>query len=167
MYRWRIVERLSYSDVLIGSRLLRRLPAFLHRRITLDEARAVLRRRRERRPHDFLELVRDADSLFLCSKHARILHFAIGEVPVLAGAGRGVRRIRIASDDEVLGGAQMSRASDCLRVKNTSDKVVTFGQMKYQLTSRGGKGVKTSARTGFVEIVRPEIQLVDWAALEG
>lgn len=114
----------------------------------------------------WVELVREADSVFLCSKHARILHFAIKEVPILASAGRGVRGIRIATDDEVLGGAQMSRPSDCLRVKNTSDKLVTFGQMKYQLTSRGGKGIKTSARTGFAEIVRPEIQLVDWAAME-
>ena len=114
----------------------------------------------------WVELIREADSIFLCSKHARLLHFPVKEVPVLANAGRGVRGIRIAPDDEVLGGALMSRPSDCLRVRNAGDKELSFGQMKYQLTSRGGKGVKTSARTGFVEILRPEIQLVDWAALE-
>jgi hypothetical protein len=52
------VDRLSFSDVLIGGRLLKGLPASLRRRITVDEARAALGRRRERRPHDFLELVR-------------------------------------------------------------------------------------------------------------
>jgi hypothetical protein len=60
VYRWRIVDRLALSDVLIGGRLLRNLPKFLHRRITLEEARAVLRRRRETRQHDFLDLVRRA-----------------------------------------------------------------------------------------------------------
>jgi DNA gyrase subunit A len=114
----------------------------------------------------WVELLRDEDSVFLCSKHARILHFAIKEVPVLSNAGRGVRGIRIATDDEVLGGALMSRPSDVLKVRNEGDKQLSFGQMKYQLTSRGGKGIKTSARTGFVEVIRPDIVLVDWSTLE-
>jgi DNA gyrase subunit A len=122
------------------------------------------------RPGDrvvYVGLVGDAATMFLATKNARVLHFAIKEVPVLGGPGRGVRGIRLAAGDEVLGAVQLSRPSDCLRVVNTNGKTISFGQMKYGVTSRGGKGVRTSARNGFVEIIRPPIELVDWAAMEG
>jgi DNA gyrase subunit A len=38
--------------------------------------------------------------------------------------------------------------------------------MKYAVTSRGGKGFRAAHRSTFVEIIRPEIVLIDWAALE-
>jgi DNA gyrase subunit A len=44
--------------------------------------------------------------------------------------------------------------------------VVAFGQTKYTITSRGGRGIKTSKRTGFTEIIQPEIELVDWSDYE-
>ena len=43
---------------------------------------------------------------------------------------------------------------------------LSFGQMKYGVTSRGGKGVRTSQRNGFDTIVQPEIELVDWSEYE-
>ena len=63
-------------------------------------------------------------------------------------------------------GRAVAAARDCLHVINTNDKMLTFGQMKYNVTSRGGKGVKTSHRTDFVEVIRPEIELVDWTEME-
>lgn len=116
----------------------------------------------------WIELVRDATSLFIATKAARVIHFSIDEIPILSGAGRGVRGIkRSDANDEVLGAAQMARASDCLRVMTSADKVLVFGQMKYELTSRGGKGIRAAKRSNFLYIVRPDIALVDWAALEG
>ncbi|MEX0715118.1 MAG: DNA topoisomerase (ATP-hydrolyzing), partial [Planctomycetaceae bacterium] len=112
----------------------------------------------------FVELVRDGETMFLATKQARVLHCPIDEVPVLGAAGKGVRGIRLEAGDEVLGAMQLSRPSDTLHVVNENDKQLSFGQMKYNVTSRGGKGVKTSTRTSFVSIVRPEIQLVDWSA---
>ena len=38
-------------------------------------------------------------------------------------------------------------------------------QTRYGLTSRGGKGVKTSQRTGLVELVRPEIPIIEWGTV--
>jgi DNA gyrase subunit A len=115
----------------------------------------------------FVDLQREATSMFLASAQARVLHFAIDEVPVLSGAGKGVRGIRIAEDDTILGAALLSRPSDCLRVLSTGDKELVFGQQKYELTSRGGKGIRTIQRAGFAQLVRPPIELVDWSALEG
>jgi DNA gyrase subunit A len=114
----------------------------------------------------FVELVSDADTMFLATRDARVIHFKIGDVPILGGPGKGVRGIKLAPNDEVLGAIQLARPSDCLHAINENDKPLSFGQMKYGVTARGGKGIKTSTRTGFKEIVPPPIQLVDWEQFE-
>lgn len=115
----------------------------------------------------WLELVRDATSMFVATRQARVTHFSIDEVPVLSGAGKGVRGIKLSEPkDEVLGAAQMARPSDCLRVVTSHEKTLVFGQMKYEISARGGKGIRAAQRSTFTEILRPEIQLVDWAAME-
>jgi DNA gyrase subunit A len=123
-------------------------------------------RLRERDRVIFVELVSEADTMFLATRDARVIHFKIGDVPILGGPGKGVRGIKLAPDDEVLGAVQLARPSDCLYVINAHDKQLSFGQMKYGVTSRGGKGIKTSTRTGFKEIVPPPIELVDWEQFE-
>ena len=110
----------------------------------------------------FVERVAEATTLFIATRQARVLHCKIRDVPILAAAGKGVRGIRLESDDEVLGSVQLARPSDCLRVINTNDKPLSFGQTKYGVTSRGGKGVRTSQRNGFREVVRLPIELVNW-----
>ena len=115
----------------------------------------------------WVELVRDATSMFIATHQARVTHFAIDDIPVLSGAGKGVRGIKLAdAKDAVLGAAQMARPSDCLRVKTSHDKLLVFGQMKYEVAARGGKGIRAALRSTFTEIIRPEIVLVDWAAIE-
>lgn len=114
----------------------------------------------------YVGLIDDAETMFLATQRARILHFAIDEIPVLASAGKGVRGIRLESGDEVLGAVQLSRPSDSLRVVNTNGTTLSFGQMKYGVTSRGGKGIRTSTRNGFERILRPDIELVDWTEVE-
>lgn len=108
----------------------------------------------------------ETDTMFLASKKARIIHIESGDIPVLAGAGVGVRGIKLAAGDEVLGARRLSRPSDVLRVVNSNGNQLSFGQMKYGVTGRGGKGVETSKRAGFAEIVPPEIELVDWTQVE-
>ena len=38
--------------------------------------------------------------------------------------------------------------------------------MKYEITARGGKGIRAALRSTFTEIIRPDIVLIDWAAIE-
>jgi len=113
-----------------------------------------------------VELIRDHTTMFLATQQARIIHFALEEVPILSGPGIGVRGIKMAKGDVVLGAKLLARPSDTLRVVNNNDTTLSFGQMKYNVTSRAGKGVRTSQRNEFVEIVPEPIQLIDWAALE-
>ena len=111
-------------------------------------------------------LVTAGKTLFIVSGNARLIHFRITDVPVLAGPGKGVKGIRLEPGDEVLGAIQLARPSDAIRVRNVNDKVLSFGQTKYNVTSRGGRGIRTSQRTGFAEIVAGEIALVDWSQYE-
>jgi len=115
----------------------------------------------------FVALMQGATTMFLASAEARIIHFAVTDVPVLSGAGKGVRGIRVAPDDQVLGAALLTNPRDCLHVQTTAEKEMVFGQVKYEVTSRGGKGVRTSHRSGFAKIIRPPIELVDWTKFEG
>ncbi|MFQ5731219.1 MAG: DNA topoisomerase (ATP-hydrolyzing) subunit A [Planctomycetaceae bacterium] len=114
----------------------------------------------------FVELVIDAKTVFVATKNTRVLHFRIEDVPILAAAGKGVIGIKLDKGDEVLGARQMSRPSDTLKVVSTQGKEFHFGQTKYRVTSRGGKGVAAKPRLKFREVIRPEIELVDWADID-
>lgn len=121
------------------------------------------------RPGDeviYCELIEDAETVFLATQNARVLHFSLEDIPMLTNAGKGVRGIKLETGDEVLGAVQLARPSDCLRVTSSNGKEVVFGQQKYQVTSRGGRGVQTSKRSKFDAIVKPEIPLVDWSEME-
>lgn len=111
-----------------------------------------------------VEIMREEDTVFLISKAARLIHFAVSDVPILSGAGKGVRGLKLTEpDDEVLAAKRLTRPGDVLKVVNENDKELSFGQMKYTVTGRGGKGVKTSQRTQIKNVLRPEIELVDWS----
>jgi hypothetical protein len=53
----RLSSTLPLSEIWVGARFVARLPAFLRYRIDVPEARAILRRRLERREDEFLTLV--------------------------------------------------------------------------------------------------------------
>ena len=114
----------------------------------------------------YCELITEAQTVFFASKNARVIHFSIDDIPMLTNAGKGVRGIKLDVSDYVIGVVQLSRPSDCLRVLNENDKELVFGQQKYQVTSRGGRGVQTSKRISFSKVIQPEIQLVDWSEME-
>lgn len=121
------------------------------------------------RPGDevvYCDLITDAETVFFATSNARVIHFSLDEVPLLTSAGKGVRAIKLEEGDRVLGVVQLSRPSDCLRVVNTNGKELAFGQQKYMVTSRGGRGVQTSKRNGFEKVLQPEIQLIDWSEME-
>lgn len=113
-----------------------------------------------------VELIRDQTTMFLASREARLIHFSLEEVPVLSGPGIGVKGIKMDDADSLLGAKLLARPSDSLRVKNENGTELSFGQMKYTVTGRGGKGVKTSQRSNFSDILAEPIQLVDWGDIE-
>ncbi|MCA9116503.1 MAG: DNA topoisomerase 4 subunit A [Planctomycetaceae bacterium] len=151
--------------IVTASGMVIQLPFSLFRQPSTRSGRRYCRLKNDDRVVD-VQLISEAETLFLATRKARVLHFRIEEIPALSAAGRGVIGIKLSEpDDEVLGAVQLLRPSDCLRVRSSSDRTLSFGQMKYQVTSRGGKGVRTSQRNTFEEIIKPPIELVDWAEL--
>ena len=111
-----------------------------------------------------VEMMKDDDTVFLISRAARLIHFSVSDVAILSNAGKGVRGLKLTeAGDEVLAAKRLSRPSDVLKVVNDNGNELSFGQMKYTVTGRGGKGIKTSQRTGIKSAIRPEIELVEWS----
>ncbi len=112
-----------------------------------------------------VELVDENDTVFLISREARLIHFSISEVPVLSGAGKGVRGIKL-DDGDVLLGAQRCPAVRHDESDQGQRYPLTFGQLKYTVTGRGGKGVKVAQRSTVKMIIKPEPTIPDWGQVE-
>ncbi len=70
---------ISLDNLQIGARFLQKLPSFLRHPLRLDEARAILRGRLERREADFLALVHGTIYANPASPYRRLLAMAGGE----------------------------------------------------------------------------------------
>ena len=55
----------------------------------------------------YADLVDSGKTLFIVSRDARLIHFRVRDVPVLAGPGKGVRGLKLEDRDEVLGAMQL------------------------------------------------------------
>ncbi|HYV38208.1 MAG TPA: DNA topoisomerase IV subunit A [Gemmataceae bacterium] len=106
-------------------------------------------------------------TIYLASAQGRVLHFALSDVNILAGVGKGVMGIKLADDDTCLGGALMGGRFDKFTLETSGGKTMEFGRNKYEVTSRGGKGFEAVKRTNFVRVVPPPIELVNWDEIEG
>jgi hypothetical protein len=96
-----------------------------------------------------------------------VIHFAVEEINILAGVGKGVMGIKLAEGDTCLGGALMSGRFDKMILETSGGRTNEFGRGKYEVTSRGGKGFEAVKRTTFVRVVPSPIELVDWDKVEG
>ena len=89
--------------------------------------------------------------------------FAVDEVNVLTGVGKGVVGIKLDEGDSVIGGTLTSTSRfDKLTVETENGKTQEFGTGAYPIVTRGGKGTKPGARTNFVRVVPAPITLVNW-----
>jgi DNA gyrase subunit A len=111
-------------------------------------------------------LTGEEESILLASADGRVLHFAIDEINVLAGVGKGVIGIKLADEDKCLGGLLITKKSQALQIETSGGKTMEFTG-RYEIVARGGRGFEAVKRTSFVRIVPPPIELVDWEQIEG
>jgi DNA gyrase subunit A len=112
-------------------------------------------------------VVRDEETIYLASANGHVLQFAIDDINVLAGVGKGVIGIKLEEGDTCLGGVLMGGRFDKFTLETSGGKTMEFGRGKYEVTSRGGKGFEAVKRTTFVQVVPPPIELVNWDEIEG
>jgi DNA gyrase subunit A len=103
--------------------------------------------------------------MFLSSREGHVLHFAIKEVNVLAGAGKGVQGIKLDDSDVCLGGVVIGRSSDRLVMERSDGEQMEFTG-RYEVVGRGGKGFEAVKRKTFARVVPPAIALADWDAID-
>jgi DNA gyrase subunit A len=107
------------------------------------------------------------ETIYLASANGHVLQFAIEEINVLAGVGKGVMGIKLEEGDVCLGGALMGGRFDKFTLETSGGKMMEFGRLKYEPTSRGGKGFEAVKRANFVRVVPPPIELINWDEIEG
>jgi DNA gyrase subunit A len=94
--------------------------------------------------------------LIAATREARGLLCRADEVNYLAGPGRGVILIKLASDeDRVLGFVASTGDRDLLTVETSRGALQTISTGKYEVTGRGGKGRELLQRGQFTKIVWP------------
>ncbi len=83
----------------------------------------------------------DEDAVIVCvTAKGRALLCSVSDVPVVGGAAKGVRLIRLAPDDGVVATGILVNPSDALRVRCDSGRELTVTLRKYEVVGRGGKG---------------------------
>jgi DNA gyrase subunit A len=107
------------------------------------------------------------ETIYLASANGHVLQFAIDEINILSGVGKGVIGIKLAQGDVCLGGALMGGRFDKFTLETSGGKLMEFGRNKYEPTSRGGKGFEAVKRANFARVVPPPIELVNWDEIEG
>ena len=84
--------------------------------------------------------VRGDEQVTLATEDGRVLIFSVSEIPVRAGAARGVNAIKLGGGDRVLGYQLSTRKRDGLRTWTTRGREVIVRETSYKPASRGGKG---------------------------
>jgi DNA gyrase subunit A len=107
-----------------------------------------------------VEAVTGTEILIVATAEARGLLCRADEVNYLAGPGRGVILIKLASpEDRVLGFIASTGDRDLLTVETSRGAEQTISTTKYEVTGRGGKGRELLQRGRFTRILRrlPEL----------
>jgi DNA gyrase/topoisomerase IV subunit A len=84
------------------------------------------------------------------TKQRRALLCEAEDVSLLAGAGRGVKLIKLQKDDQVVAARVLSYDDDALIAKREGGSDYRITLRKYEVVSRGGKGFQLFTR-GTVE----------------
>jgi DNA gyrase subunit A len=114
-----------------------------------------------------VKLVRDEDGVMLASKQGYLIHFALDEVNILAGVGKGVMGIKLDADDACIGGALLGQSRfDGIELETSAGKTQKYGREARPPVHRGGKGYEVVRRLTLTRVVSPPIDLVNWDDLE-
>jgi DNA gyrase subunit A len=110
---------------------------------------------------------RGEETMFLASRDGHVVHFALAEVNILTGVGKGVTGIKLRKGDVCLGGALSGNRFDALVVETTGGIRKEIRRGAYPATHRGGKGYEIVKRADLLRVVPPPIELVDWEQMDG
>ena len=85
-------------------------------------------------------MLHGSEIILAISERCRALICPADEVNYLSGPGKGVRLIKVAADDRLLGFKASRGERDLLNVETNRGAKKTVSTAKYRTTSRGGAG---------------------------
>ena len=98
----------------------------------------------------------------MITRMGKALLFLLDEVPVLLGAGKGVRGIKLRKNDDLLGVRLLSgRPRDVAHVETGGGRVVPVGPGKYRIVHRGGQGADIVRRGGLKRVVTSPVEVTE------
>ncbi|MBI4859434.1 MAG: DNA topoisomerase 4 subunit A [Candidatus Riflebacteria bacterium] len=100
-----------------------------------------------------LEVATGAEHSCVATRQTRVLIYPVAQVPVLAGAGRGVIAVKLESGDEVVAAALLSPRRDALVVETSRGSQERLEPRRYRVKSRAGKGHRVFSRLTFLRPV--------------
>jgi DNA gyrase subunit A len=117
-----------------------------------------------------VRLIRDEDGLMLASREGHVIHFALEEVNLLSGVGKGVIGLKL-EKDVCLGGTLVTdgrrNEQNRLLLELESGKTDEYTPERIRRVARGGKGDRVRARSSFTRVIPPPIELVNWDEVDG
>ena len=104
------------------------------------------------------------ETVAVVTRKGRALLFAVGEINVVAGAGKGVMATKLDEGDSLLGFALLG-VREGIEVETNKGRVEPIRLKKFPVTSRGGKG-RELIRTGYLSRMVPLVTEVRLKAEE-
>ena len=101
-----------------------------------------------------VEVVHGKETVIVASRKRRALLCSVAEVSYLAGPGRGVKLLKVADDDALLGMKVASDDRDTLVIKTSLGGEQRINTARYNVSGRGGKGREVISRGMLTEVVR-------------
>jgi DNA gyrase subunit A len=114
----------------------------------------------------FAGLVGEDDRVACATAEGRALICAAEEVSLLAGAGMGVKLIKLGKADTVIGASVLEDDEDALVVENSNQKKFEISTRKYEVVGRAGKGFTLFKRGKLERVIFGEPTLPGFEAPE-
>jgi DNA gyrase subunit A len=112
-------------------------------------------------------LVTGDEVLITASQAGRALLCKTGEINFLGGPGRGVKVLKLAKDDRVIGFAVSRAPNDGLVVIRDNGSEIAIRPRSYKVASRAGKGFEVIKRGRLMKVQRPPAVLPEFLRAEG
>ena len=106
-----------------------------------------------------VEVIHGDETIIAATALARAMLCVAEEINYLAGAGKGVRLIKVAKDDHVIGFCASTGDRDLLEVITGQGNRRTISTAKYERTGRGGKGRQLLKRGRLVRVAPKPIRV--------
>lgn len=100
-----------------------------------------------------------SENVCLATKAGFALIYPVHQIPVMKGAAKGVRAVRLGPKDSVLGFALADAARQGLEVETTRGRREVVRTTKFDVANRGNKGRLVIQRGSLVKAIHPPVEI--------